>query len=139
MARKSKIKISFDPTNVWNREEFREFLHSLMIDDKVIIPFEFYIVTEETDTVLVNKWAVDANIDSNKIVYCTSQANKLVQLEANGIDIHFDSQQSNIKYIEDNTVTDIKPILVNWMKNHNGLMRYIEIFRRVLNDLNNEN
>ena len=33
---------------------------------------------------------------------------------------------------------DIEPILVNWLKNQNGLMKYIEVFRRVLNNFNNE-
>ena len=139
MSRKGLIKISFDPTNVWNREDFRLFLKSLMDDDKVVIPFEFFIVTEETNTVLVEAWAEEAGIDVDNIIYSISQANKLVDLELEGIDIHFDSEQSNIKYIEDNTVTTVKPILVNYLRNtYDQEMKYIQVFKRVLSDLNNE-
>jgi len=138
MSRKSLIKISFEVDNVYNREDFREFLHSIMIDTKVQIPFEFFIVTENVDHAYVQRIADEADIDDVNIVYCANQHDKLNQLTVTGINIHFDAQQSNIKYIDDNATTDVVPILVNWLKNQDGLMKYIQTFRRVLNDFNNE-
>jgi hypothetical protein len=136
MARNSIIRISFDSNNVWNREDFREFLHSVQIDDKVIIPLEFYLITESTNTAQVTSIGEQASIDSANVYQVTNYETKLTKLQELGIDIHFDAVQGNIKYIQDND-TSIKPILVNWLKNQNGLMKYIEVFRRVLNDFNN--
>lgn len=132
-------KISFDPKNIWDRVDFREFLKSVNHDKK----FEkiFYIVTEEPqnsdNTILINNIITLLDISPDNVYYVTTADQKKNKIQELGINFHFDGSDRMVNYLNAN----LQPIMdlftsfyVNFIRDeYTQMMKYIERFRFELN------
>jgi uncharacterized HAD superfamily protein len=129
-----KIRVSFEVTDVWTREDFRLFVDLLRkdCDERFIL----FIISQDEDTDYIETVGEILDIDSDRIIECSDQEDKLDAVANNHIDIHFDNYQQNVLDINEDTETTA--ILVNFNVNENGKMKYIEQFERELKLIEDE-
>lgn len=151
MNKKSTINIAFDPfvptdtpKNIGSRDDFRLFIKSLQDDNKV--NFQFFIITESTNSEATLAQAAIFNVPTANTYYATSQSDKFNKVVSLGIDIHFDGDISRVNYITVNASPALNSssfpshnaLYVSWLKDNNGLMNYIKKFRTILATLEGE-
>ncbi len=63
MQNKIKIKVGFNPTDVWDKDFFREFIKTLVYDEN----YEVYLVTSDTDVTFITNVMTEVNMDSANV------------------------------------------------------------------------
>jgi hypothetical protein len=141
-------KISFDPIDekfeegyIWNRYDFREFLHSVNKDKR--LNKMWYIVTQGTDTNIINQIAVIFNIPTANVFYTTSEAQKEGIISQLGVDFHFDGDSGVVDDLNTQLtgrVPKFTAFYVNFIRDeYTQMMKYIDRFRFELNIFLNNN
>ena len=139
-------KISFDPKNIWDRYDFREFLRSVHKDER--LNKIYYIVTE----LYHNDFEQAATLNDIKALYSIPTANvyyvadenaKATVLSNLGVEFHFDGNSGEVDAFNlqfASRVPKFTAFYVNFIRNeYDQLMKYIDRFRLELNIfLNNQ-
>lgn len=102
----SKIKVSFEVTDNWNRVDFRGWIKYLLSLEE---DYEVYIISNDDSSVYINRVASDLGIDANHTKICNFTDDKLQTVVDNQIDIHFDNLESFVVLVD---TTDTYGILV---------------------------
>lgn len=135
-------KISFDPLDqrseegyIWNRYDFREFLHSVNKDER--LDKIYYIVTQGIDTSVVNKIAEIFNIPSENIFYVKTEEAKLSTITSLGVDFHFDGDSGIVDQLNAQLIAQVPKFtafFVSFIRDeYTQMMKYIDRFRFELN------
>lgn len=123
-----KIKISFEPTDIWNHEDFRQLIKGIKENDYSHLGFEYelWIITTNDSLNYINAIAQQFNISSDKVIMCLNDASKVAVIALN-TDIHFDGEQSIISTLKPNTIVDAVGILVDRKIDYPGMgLKYIK-------------
>lgn len=123
-----KIKISFEPTDIWNHEDFRQLIKGIKENDYSHLGFEYelWIITTNDSLNYINAIAQQFNISSDKVIMCLNDASKVAVIALNA-DIHFDGEQSIISTLKPNTIVDAVGILVDRKIDYPGMgLKYIK-------------
>jgi len=133
------IKVSFDPTEAWNREEFRnliklirtESMDGWILDEDnnrcgKTFEYELYIITSNTNSVYINVIAGQLDIIPERIIMCVDDDTKIEEIILTS-DIHLDYNQIIITALEN---TAVKGILVD------NKIAYQAIGLKYIQDLN---
>lgn len=127
------VKIAFNTTETWNRDDFQKFITSVNEDGK--LDKKFYILTTPDQAKQADVIKTQLNLDSTQVftnvITYTDIVNKISELDINfyfcGDDVIV--QQLN-KDIIRNNVDLFKAFYVNWFVNPSTLlMKYIDRFR----------
>lgn len=133
----NKIRVGFEVENVWNREDFREFIGFLMIDDADT--YDLHIYSNPSDPKYPVEIGTGLGINPSNIHIYTSDAAKEAGILGDNIDIYLDNNLTVLNYLNASAVgTPLKPygILVDFKRNQNALMLYIQKFQRWITYLN---
>lgn len=109
MSDKEKIKIAFEPLNVWNKDDFRRLIKSLYEDDC----YEISIITNSFDVDFLNKVKSEIAENANITVTMYTNYDSLVEvLDTNKIQLYLNDDNKTILFIDAMSITT-RGILVN--------------------------
>lgn len=120
-----KIKISFDPTDAWNHEDFRQLIKALKENDYSSKGFEYelWIITTNDSLNYINAIASQFEIPQDRVKMCLNNSTKIGIIALNS-DIHFDIDNVIINTI---SVTKVIGILVDRKIDYPGMgFKYIK-------------
>lgn len=103
------IKLSFEPTDAWNREEFRHLIYNIknkLYDKDCQYEYELWIITTNDSTTYINALASQLDIPTDRVILCVDDTTKVGQIVLN-TDIHLDINQSIITALNPTTVAGI--------------------------------
>ena len=123
-----KIKISFEPTDIWNHEDFRQLIKSIKENDYSSKGFEYelWIITTNDSLNYINAIASQFNIPVERVQMCLNDSTK-VGIIALDSDIHFDGDQNIINVLRPNTTVNTVGILVDRKIDYPGMgLKYIK-------------
>ncbi len=107
-----KIKISFEPTEIWNHEDFRQFIKSIKENSYCEFEYELAIITTNDNSTYINALADQLEIPAERVYMCTNDSTKIGIIALNS-DIHCDGEQTIINTLKPNTNVNTFGILVD--------------------------
>lgn len=125
-----KIKISFEPSEVWLHEDFRQLIKALKENDYSSKGFEYelWIITTNDSLNYINAIANQFDIPTERVQMALNDTTKVGLIVLNS-DIHFDGEQSIISTLKPNTTIDAVGILVDRKIDYPGMgLKYIKNF-----------
>lgn len=129
-----KYRISFEITDNWNLDGFRNFIKVLLSDEKT---FDVYIISNDDSAAYITQVATNLNIDTNHTIITNFQDDKLQKVKDYNIDVHLDNLQSFTLLVNELT-TSTEGILVTKNLNKYYLKPdYIIVFDRLLLKIKN--
>lgn len=123
-----KIKISFEPTESWNHEDFRQLIKGIKENDYSHLGFEYelWIITTNDSLNYINAIASQFDIPSERVQMCLNDSAKVGIIILNS-DIHFDGDQVIINTLRPNTTLLPVGILVDRKIDYPGMgLKYIK-------------
>ncbi len=123
-----KIKISFEPNEIWNNEDFRQLIKALTENDYSTKGFEYelWIITTNSSLAHINAITTQYNIPNDRVLMALNDSTKVGLIILNS-DIHFDGEQSIISTLKPNTTVDAVGILVDRKIDYPGMgLKYIK-------------
>jgi hypothetical protein len=130
----NKYRVSFEITDNWAVEGFRNFIRVLLSDET---QFEVYIISNDDSTSLIKKTGENLGLDEAHVIRCNFSDDKLEAIQNNKIDIHLDNLQSFVMLVTE--TTDAYGILITKNLNKYYLKPdYIVVFDRLLQQIKNE-
>jgi len=103
-----KIKVSFEPTDIWNREEFRHLIDRMKqgIYNDVSKEYELWIITTNSSLIFINALASQLEIPVERTIMALNDTTKIGLINLNS-NIHFDGDYSIIHALEPTLVRGI--------------------------------
>lgn len=130
----SKIKIGFEVTDNYKNGGFREFIQSLLKDER----FEVYIISNNDITSYVLSIGESLQIPEGRIFIVNFTNDKIETIQNLGINIYLE----NLKYVADQieNTTDCYAVYIDQLPNTYYVKpKYIVEFERVLEEINRDN
>lgn len=122
------IKVSFEPTDSWNHEDFRQLIKAVSENDYSSKGFEFelWIITTNNSLVYINAIADQFKIPPERVKMCLNESTKVGLIVLNS-DIHFDNDQSVLKTLRPYTTVNPAGILIDRKIDYPGMgFKYIK-------------
>jgi len=122
------IKVSFEPTDIWNQEDFRQLIKAIKENDYSHKGFEYelWIITTNDSFAYINALATQLDIPTERVVMCLNDSTKVGIIILNS-DIHFDGDQVIINTLRPNTTLNPVGILVDRKIDYPGMgLKYIK-------------
>lgn len=103
-----KIKISFEPTDIWNHEDFRQLIKGIKENDYSSKGFEYelWIITTNDSLPYINAIASQYDIPTTRVQMALNDSTKVGLIVLNS-DIHFDGEQTIITAVNATTTVGI--------------------------------
>lgn len=103
-----KIKISFEPNEIWNNGDFRQLIKAIKENDYCSKEFEYelWIITTNDTLNYINAIANQFEIPSDRVIMCLNDTTKVGLITLN-TDIHFDGEQTIITALSPTSVVGI--------------------------------
>ena len=103
-----KIKVSFEPTDIWNHEDFRQLIKGIKENDYSSKGFEYelWIITTNDSLNYINAIASQFDIPTDRVQMALNDSTKVGLIVAN-TDIHFDGEQTIITALDPTTAVGI--------------------------------
>jgi NADH/NAD ratio-sensing transcriptional regulator Rex len=121
-----RIKVSFEITDNYDIAGFRNFVRALLSDEET---FDVYIISNDDSSTAIATIGAALNLDSDHIVICNFEGDKVTAVTSNSIDIHLDNLQSTVLLVEE--TTEAYGILVNPNINRATMQPdYVTVFDR---------
>lgn len=122
------IKVSFEPTDIWNHEDFRQLIKALKENNYSHKGFEYelWIITTNDSLAYINAIADQFDIPQERVKMCLNDSTKVGIIMLNS-DIHFDGDQVIINTLRPNTTLNPVGILVDRKIDYPGMgLKYIK-------------
>jgi hypothetical protein len=122
------IKVSFEPTDSWNHEDFRQLIKAVSENDYSSKGFEFelWIITTNNSLVYINAIADQFKIPPERVKMCLNESTKVGLIVLNS-DIHFDNDQSVLNTLRPYTTVNPAGILIDRKIDYPGMgFKYIK-------------
>lgn len=121
-----KIKVSFEPTEIWNHEDFRQLIKGIKEKTYCEFEYELWIITTNDSLPYINALASQLEIPNERVKMCLNESTKVGIITLN-TDIHFDGEQSIINTLKPITSVDTVGILVDRKIDYPGMgLKYIK-------------
>lgn len=109
MNNEEKIKIAFEPLNVWNKDDFRRLIKSLYEDEC----YEISIISNSFDVEYLNRVKSEIAENANVTITMYTNYDSLVEvLDTNKIQLYLNDDNKIILFIDAMSIT-ARGILVN--------------------------
>lgn len=96
----SKIKVSFEVTDNYNKADFRAWIKYLLSLEDM---YEVFIISNDNSSAYINRIAIELNIDTAHTIVTNFSIDKIQAIIDNHIDIHLDNLQSFIILVDSST------------------------------------
>ena len=93
------INVSFEITDNWEVEGFRNFIKLLMSDDT----YNIFIISNDDSSAYINKVGLNLGLPTTNIIVCNFTDDKVQAIIDNNINIHIDNLQSFILLVDETT------------------------------------
>lgn len=119
------IKLSFEPTEIWNHQDFRDLITNIKNGnyndcDK---EYELWIITTNDSLPYINALATQLDVPTDRVQMCLNDSTKVGIIALNS-DIHFDGEQTIITAVN---ATSVVGILVDRKIDYPGMgLKYIK-------------
>lgn len=123
-----KIKISFEPTDSWLHEDFRQLIKGIKENDYSSKGFEFelWIISTNPNLIYINAIASQFDIPNDRVLMALNDSTKVGLIVLNS-DIHFDGEQTIINTLKPITTVNAVGILVDRKIDYPGMgLKYIK-------------
>lgn len=98
-----KLRIAFDPTNIWDYEDFRLLIRDMTLNDTADNnQIEVYLLTTNTDTVFVNNVTTESGVETSNVFQFTSNTALTAKLVSDNINILLTGDQELVDYVNIN-------------------------------------
>lgn len=105
------LNVSFEITDNWEIEGFRNFIKLLMSDDN----YNIFIISNDDSAGYITKTGTNLGLPVSNVIVCNFTNDKIIAIENNNIHLHFDNLQSFILLTDE--TTDAYGILVTHLLN----------------------
>lgn len=127
----SKIKVSFEITDIYNLGDFRAFIKFLLSNDT---KYDVLIISNNDSSSYIHAVGEQLGIELSNRIICNFNADKLQAITDNNINIHLDGIFSFVTSVENET--EAYGILVDSKVDKYGVkQRYVEIFQRIESEI----
>jgi hypothetical protein len=124
------LNVSFEITDNWEIEGFRNFIKLLMSDNN----YNIFIVSNDDSAAYITKTGTNLGLPTTNVIICNFTDDKLQAIIDNKIDIHFDNLQSFTLLVEE--TTNAYGILVTRLLNKYYLRPdYQIVFERIIAEI----
>lgn len=121
-------KVSFEITDSWDIEGFRNFIKYLLSEDT---KYEVFIISNHDATADIIKVRNALGLSENNTIICNFSNDKVQAVIDNNIDIHLDNLQSFVLLVEE--TTDAYGVLVTpYLNKYELRPDYVIVFERIL-------
>ncbi len=129
-----KLKIAFNPSEVWHNDLFREFIKTLVYD---VDNYEVFLITTDTDSQFITNVYTEANIDVANVSQLTTNISVVARLNTLGVLIYFAEDNILVNLVNNtlplqltnNNVTGCQALVLNnIMDTYMSQMKYITLF-----------
>ena len=130
----NRIRVAFEVTDNWKNGGFREFIQSLLKDEK----YEVFIISNDDISSYILSIGESLGIPEGKVFIVNFTKDKIETIENLSIDIYLE----NLKYVADEieNTTECFGIYVDELPNQYYVQpKYIVAFERIAAELNREN
>ena len=146
----NKIKIGFEITDTWTRQEFRELLKLIIYTPEAVCStpdtdFELYLISTDSSSYIslvaktINAWFPDIVVlDSNHIVTCQFVEDKVQACINNNIDVYFDADNRTVVNIEVETPNTWSILVRTEADRYKAKQKYATEFQNVLKTIISE-
>lgn len=117
----SKIKIAFDPTGIWDREDFRNIIKEFVLNTEV----ETYLVTTNTNTAFIDNVVRESGIIAANVYKVADQDAILIKMDTILIDIYLTASNPIMLFIDAHAETAVCVLVNNIVDNYKNQMKYI--------------
>lgn len=122
------IKVSFEITDNWEIDGFRNFIKMLLSDTD---NYEVYLISNDDSSAYITTVGTQLGLDSNHVLITNFTNDKIDAINNNNIQIHIDNLQSFILLVDE--TTDAYGVLVTKLLNKYYLTPdYIITFNRLV-------
>lgn len=122
------IKVSFEITDNWEIDGFRNFIKMLLSDTD---NYEVYLISNDDSSAYITTVGTQLGLDSNHVLITNFTNDKIDAINNNNIQIHIDNLQSFILLVDE--TTDAYGVLVTRLLNKYYLTPdYIITFNRLV-------
>lgn len=98
-----KLRIAFDPTNIWDYEDFRLLIRDMTLNDtETNNQIEVYLLTLNTDTDYIDKVTTESGVETSNVFQFTSESALASKITNDNINIFLGGDQTLIDYINTN-------------------------------------
>ena len=128
----NKKKVSFEITDNWNIESFRNFIKLLLSDDE---NYEVFIISNDDSSAEIVTVGNNLGLPNSNVIICNFTNDKIQAITDNNIDIHLDNLQSFVMLVDE--TTDAYGILVTPNLNKFYLESdFVIVFNRLVKQIN---
>lgn len=92
-----KLRIAFNPTGIWHRDEFRLLIKDFVNDTD---NFEVYLITQDTSTSFVESVTDESGVDSANVYQVASNDALVQKLDSLKIRIYLDGDNRIVMFVE---------------------------------------
>lgn len=117
----NKLRIAFDPTTIWDREDFRNIVKDLVKNPEV----EVYIVTKNTSTSLINTVVSVSEMDPNKVYQVLNNDTVVTKLDMLQIQIYMSGDNPLIRLVDAHSGSSTGVLVNDIVDNNRSQMMYI--------------
>lgn len=130
-----KYKVSFEITNNWDIEGFRNFIKLLLSDDN---KYEVFLISNDDSSSKIVTVGNNLGLDSEHIVVCNFADDKLKAIKDRIIDIHLDNLQSFVMSVDTFTENTYGILVTRYLNKYYLQPDYVIVFDRLLEQIKNE-
>lgn len=131
-----KFRVSFEITDNWSVEGFRNFIKLLLSNEEV---YEVFLISNDDESALVVKIGEILNLDSDHVIITNFADDKLQAIITHNIDIHLDNLQSFVMSVDDFTPNSHGVLITKNLNKFYLTPDYILVFDRLIKEIQNEN
>ncbi len=95
-----KLRIAFDPTDMWNHDDFRELIRNFAYgNSESTNQVDLYLITTNTDTDFITNVVTESGMDSTKAFQVSGNAAVVSKLQAENVNIYLTTNEQLISLV----------------------------------------
>lgn len=127
-----KFRVSFEVTDNWSIQGFRNFIKVLLSDEA---SFDVYIISNDDNTAYILKTGQNLGLDAQHVKVCNFESDKLQMIETLNIDIHLDNLQSFVMKIDELTPNSHGVLVTKNLNKYYLKPDYVLVFDRLMMEI----
>lgn len=127
-----KFRVSFEVTDNWTIQGFRNFIKVLLSDENT---FDVYIISNDDNSSYILKTGQNLSMDADHVKICNFERNKLQLIESLNIDIHLDNLQSFVIKIDELTPSSHGVLVTKNLNKYYLKPDYVLVFDRLMMEI----
>jgi len=127
-----KFRVSFEVTDNWTIQGFRNFIKVLLSDENT---FDVYIISNDDNSSYILKTGQNLSMNADHVKICNFESDKLQLIESLNIDIHLDNLQSFVMKIDELTPSSHGVLVTKNLNKYYLKPDYVLVFDRLMMEI----